>query len=163
MPIYCEIKTENHGTLFPKCGSEQIAGRNANKAIGEDFTLVDHYDWQAVAHDARAFENVNFSFSVNVPAHAPSAVSALNVLNSKDAIEKLTLIITDVSSTSFGNSRGDVSKVYTAEKGRLISARLNESKNELGVLHLKFEFENITLDNELTNTTGEIKSSNGGY
>ena len=107
-------------------------------------------------------EGTTFAFSITVPAYAATEASAFNVLNTKNSIEQMTLISTD-NTSSYGSSRNKVSKTYTAENGHLVQASMSEDHEDMGTIKLSFQFEKVTIDNHVTNTTGIVKSSDGGY
>ena len=162
MPKFAQIETANHGEFFAKCATEDVAGRNSfDKTFGEDYIRIIHFSWHAVSS---IDSNTSIIVSLTVPAHAPAVVSAFQVLNSRDNITKMILKNVDRVSSNVGNNRGVISSVFTGEDGTLISA--NESSGtddkDTSKLDLVIEFTKLTFENNVTHTTGIIKTTNAG-
>lgn len=163
MPIYAKATTESFGEFFLKCGTKEIAGSisNTSKTGGVDASIVENYSWSGFANEDG---ERSFSLSITVPAFAPTVASAFNVLNGNDVIKELIINVTDKNSSSgMGASRNTLEKVYTAKNGHLVSSNLDEDANGNGSLSLHFVFEEVIFDNSVTNTTGHIKLTDGGY
>ena len=159
MPIYCEMKAESTGEIFSKCGTSKVAGRNANTNIGDDFTLVKNYGYSTISDGAEQSSHnseVTTQFNLTLPAYSPARAAILNVVNGNDKIEKLELIETD------GRS---VTGIITAEHGYIVShsVRRSHDDNDHGVLLVSILFEKVSYDDKVTNTSGVIKTSSGGY
>ena len=158
MPNYCQGNSKNGGAIFPKCGSDSVAGSSANTSVsaGEDFSVIEDYSWDMVK-DANG--GASFELRLLLPAYQPIITSAFNILNDDDKIEKLVVHVTDGYS-----SRGTVTGTYTAEDGELVNASLSHGKDSKinGLLHLVFRFDKVTHDNKVTNTLGMVRESNNG-
>ena len=159
MPIYCKMKAESTGEVFSKCGSNQVAGRNANTDIGDDFTLVKNYGYSTMSDGAEMSSHnaeVSTEFNLTLPAYSPSRAAILNVVNGNDKIQEFEIIETD------GRIK---TGVLSAENGNIVSHSVSRSHddNDHGVLHVSILFEKVTYDDKVTNTSGVIKTSSGGY
>ena len=161
MPIYCEIETKNNGAFFAKCGTEDIAGRNSNTSeiAGDDYALIFSCNWYISREYSSSYDDVLFHFNLTTPAFAPAVASALNALNVKDGIEKMTIKITG----THNNLRNTVVSEYITENGILRNVTTSHDHESEGQLVLSLEFEKMQFNNLITNTTGQIKTSGGGY
>ena len=158
---YAQIETENHGEFFLKCGTDTVAGRSAApKAFGEDSTLVLHFGW---AGTSAINSETGVIVHLKVPAYPPAVASAMTVLNTRDGIKKMVVRCVDTVASNTGNNRGKISAVYTGENGTLVSAsEANLTEKSSSELDLVIEFTKLTIENQITNTTGMIKTTNAG-
>ena len=158
---YVQMKTENHGEFFSRCGTDIVAGRSAApKAFGEDSALVLHFGWTATS---AINSETGVIVHLKVPAYPPAIASAMTVLNARDNIKKMVIKCVDSIASSTGNNRGKISAIYTGEDGVLISAsEANLTEKSNSELDLVIEFTKLTIENQTTNTTGMIKTTNAG-
>lgn len=161
MSVYCKIKTENNGEFFAKCGTPRIAGRSANSNSGftdDDYSLVIDHGYNLIANHHSSLESFNFNFHLTVPAYEPIKASMLNVINSQDPIEEMTIKVIISHQGKFY-----ISEKYVATDGKLTFANFKQKStsdnNTKGEIHLAFSFNKLNYDNNMTQTTGSITTS----
>ncbi|MBK2266962.1 hypothetical protein [Francisella philomiragia] len=165
MPIYCEMQTENNKEFFPKCGTKEVAKSvsNTTTSAGENEILVNYYSFSGISQTG-GLNNAVFSFSVTVPAYAPVIASVFNVLNGRDKITNFVLKVVGTSrAVGAGSNRNKVVKTYTGEEGVLTSVSLDEDDKTDGMITLHLEFYKMVFENSVTNTSGIIKTIDGGH
>jgi hypothetical protein len=161
MPVYCKLKTEKHGEFFLSCGTPRIAGRSANSNSGltdDDYSLVIDHGFNLVSNHSSSFEAFKFNFHLTVPAYEPIKASMLNVVNNKDPIEEMTIVVIISHQGKFY-----VSEKYVATDGKLTFAsfkqRSTSDNNTKGEIHLACSFNELNYDNNMTQTCGTITTS----
>jgi|TARA_R110002167_G_C12693194_1_gene652627 hypothetical protein len=164
MPIYVTCKTKSGGEFFLKCGSKEVAGRNANTLIDncENASLVLDYGWDIQISQTSGTStrggSISFSMFLVVPAYQPTISSAYNAFSLNDDIVELVITVVD---KNLGVSKPSIVGTYTAHNGTLISAGMVHSHDskDSGKLNLNYQFEKIIHDNKITNTTGIVKET----
>lgn len=158
MPSYVQAKMENIGELFLNCGTKNVAGRSSNlqAGAGENFSLVTTYNWHMTPNHSASLENVSSIMSLVLPIYGPLVSSVLNAVNQKDKVQKLVLNDVDRAPTG-GNNK--ILGTYTAEDGRITEASLDKDANTITIM---FEFEKITYDDKVANTSGNVKTTDAG-
>lgn len=157
--IYTQAKLDSIGELFLHCGTTQIAGPNSNTqdGAGENYSLVVDYSWQAVPSYANDIKNVSSNLVIVVPIYPPIVSSVFNAVNQKVTVEQLTLI--ELARDPSASGKNKVLVTYTATNGKIIDASLDRQSN---TITLVFDFEKISYDDQVTNTSGSIITTNGG-
>lgn len=164
MSIYVQAKTKSFGEFFANCGSKTIAGRvsNINDGAGKDASIAHSYTIDLIASsNGSSFHGVAFGLGISAPVYGTTISSAFNSLNGKDEIEKL--ILTVVERAPVGG-KNEVIRRYTAENGTLTSATVQENeKSSDDNIALHFEFEKVFFEDLKGQTSGQIKTTDGGY
>ena len=157
MPSYVQAEMENTGELFLHCGSKEIAGPKANlqNGAGENYCLMFDYNWQISPNDAASLENVSSIISMTVPIYMPLVASVFNAVNQKDKVKQL--IISEIDRSPTGGNNKILGK-YTATNGQVIDASLDKASN---IITLVFQFEKISFDDDITNTSGNVITTTG--
>lgn len=157
--IYTQAKLETLGELFLRCGTHQVAGKKSNvqEGAGENYSLVVDYSWQVVPGHTRDIDNLSSNLVIVVPIY-PSIVSGVfNAINQKVTVEELNLVELDRDPSASGKNK--VIMTYKATDGKIVDASLDRQSN---TITLVFQFEKISFDDNLTNTSGNVITTNGG-
>lgn len=172
MPFYVEIKTKTCGTVTANCGSPQIADRLSNQdestGGGADRALVNQFRFELMqAHDELGGLNTSLapfthSLTLFLPDYEPLISVAANVMNQHDAITQLTLNAT----RRINSGQESVTQTYTMKNGLLVQFRhqvpdQRDSGNlkHRGELMLGFKFQQIQVDDKVSQTSGVIQTN----
>jgi hypothetical protein len=167
MPTYIQAKSKNQGELFHKCATEEVAARNAAVGVfGDDFSLVKGFNFHIISQPDNNMHHFHFSLDVNVPAYPPVISMAMNVANNKDVID--SLVIKELIRVG-ASQKGKIVSQYTAKTGQLVHVAVNKPnldgsdknlpKDTYGTMTLSFKFEQMTHEDNITNTSGMVKTS----
>lgn len=164
MPIYVQAKMENTGELFLHCGSKEVAGRNSNvqNGAGEHFSLVSDIQLHLIPGLASDLHNVTSVLILRCPAYEPLTAAIFNAVNQKDVVSKLVLNNVDRAPTGGTNK---ILSTYTATNGRIVDMFLHkndgqEKAKNINEVSITFEFEKIAFDDNKSNTSGEVQTTN---
>lgn len=164
MPVYAKMQTTSFGEFFLKCATKGVAGTTANsEPLGDDSINVLSHGWDINSvDDGNRNHSVYFSIHLEVPALPPAMASCLNTMGGNDVIKELVLIKTGDNASVYGAKRNSVSVVTKATNGRLINSSFNEREKGNASMTLNLEFEELDIDNKVSNTSGVLCLTNGG-
>lgn len=165
MPVYAKMETESFGEFFLKCGTKEVAGTSANsQALGDDSINVLSHGWNINSvDDGNRNHSIYFSIHLEVPALPPAMASCLNAMGGNDVIKELVLVKTGDNASTYGAKRNSVSVVTKASNGRLINSSFSDREKGSASMTLNLEFEELDIDNKVSNTSGVLLITNGGY
>ncbi|QEO58225.1 hypothetical protein [Francisella marina] len=169
MPSYVQASMDSIGELFLYCGSKKTAGSNSylETGGGENFSIVAEYGWEMSPNSAASLENVSFSLSLTIPAYDSAVSMVFNAVNQRDKVTKL--VLNDVTKR-YGKCA--IQATYTAENGQITHVSFHKhsavynSENKMncaiGSMTILFKFEKMSFDDNQNQTSGNIKTTDGG-
>lgn len=163
MSIYVKAKTKSFGEFFKNCGNKEIAGRvsNTNEGAGNDASIAHSYSIDIISNHSGGSHDTIFTLEIITPVYGNIISSAFNSLNGKDEVEKLIINVVERSPVG---GKNQIIRTYTAENGTLLSSSIREKeKGDNDQIVLNFEFERIFFEDLKGQTSGEVKTTGGGY
>ena len=161
MPAYVSIETKNLKEIFKNCGTPAVAGRNSNmqNELGADFSLVLSHSFDIVSQNSSSTNHFSWKFMLSVPAYAPSKSALINLMNQKEPIEKMTLIIADRNASGGKNT---IKEKYIAENGSVEFVSMSDNNigsDGYGKISIIIDFEKMMHENLVSNTSGHIQTT----
>lgn len=161
MSTYVKASVEQISQLFKDCNDKKLAGSNTNQKLDKDYSLVYEYTWDLISHKSSPTNNADFWVTITIPLYAPAISMVFNAVNQKLEIKELELssFVTrqEKAMTEYKFKKGRVTNVHchkqavVNKEGKVFGSSLN-----IQSLAISFEFEKVSFNDNVSNTSGNV-------